>query len=70
MTPQDFCYWLQGFSELNGSHPSPDQWNLIKEHLALTFKKVTRTLGPTIAAPAQGPFIPHKYGGGFNDVIC
>jgi hypothetical protein len=42
MTPQNFCYWLQGYFELtNGSNLSEEQVNLIKEHLQLTFNKVT-----------------------------
>lgn len=47
MTPQDFCYWLQGFSELScADYPTAEQWKLIREHLALTFNKVTPTLVP------------------------
>lgn len=41
MTPENFCYWLQGFSELNGQAPTEDQWKSITEHLGLVFKKVT-----------------------------
>jgi len=41
MTPENFCYWLQGFSELNGQAPTEDQWKSIAEHLELVFKKVT-----------------------------
>lgn len=41
MTPQDFCYWLQGFSELNDKPPNAAQWKAIQDHLALTFTKVT-----------------------------
>jgi hypothetical protein len=41
MKTQDFCYWLQGYVELTGEQPSPEQWAAIKEHLALVFNKVT-----------------------------
>ncbi|MBU0860269.1 MAG: hypothetical protein KKC02_09060 [Gammaproteobacteria bacterium] len=41
MTPENFCYWLQGFNELNGQVPTDDQWKSITEHLELVFKKVT-----------------------------
>ena len=41
MQPQEFCYWLQGFAELNGSKPTTQQWEMIKEHLNLVFNKVT-----------------------------
>lgn len=41
MTPEQFCYWLQGFGELNGSPPTKAQWQSINEHLQTTFKKIT-----------------------------
>lgn len=41
MNPNDFCYWLQGFAEVNGKTPTEEQWKMIKEHLQLVFKKVT-----------------------------
>ncbi len=44
MTPEQFCYWLQGFTELTtqGS-PTIEQWKSINEHLQTVFKKVTPT---------------------------
>jgi hypothetical protein len=50
MTPEQFAYWLQGYAEMNGSPPSPEQWNMIKAHLATVFRKVTPPL----------PSIPRK----------
>jgi hypothetical protein len=47
MTPENFCYWLQGFAELNGTAPTPQQWESIKEHLALVFNKVTSSVPVT-----------------------
>ena len=41
MTAEMFCYWLQGYVELNGNIPTGAQWISIKEHLALVFNKVT-----------------------------
>jgi hypothetical protein len=43
MTPEQFCYWLQGFAELSEGEPSPDsaQWQMIKDHLGEVFNKVT-----------------------------
>lgn len=43
MKSRDFCYWLQGFFELNGQQMmgqviSNDQANVIQQHLALVFK--------------------------------
>lgn len=36
-----FVYWLNGFVELCGEKPTETQWEIIKEHLALVFKKET-----------------------------
>lgn len=46
MTERDFCYWLQGLTELtSGQTPNPAQWKSIKEHLDLVFRKVTPEVG-------------------------
>lgn len=48
MTPEQFAFWLNGFVELNGgTHPSPEQWQSIKEHLGEVFTKVTPPVGMT-----------------------
>lgn len=46
MTERDFVYWLNGHVELNPmqDHPTPAQWKMIKEHLALVMTKVTPDL--------------------------
>lgn len=59
MTHTEFAYWLQGFVELNGKRPTEEQWNVIKEHLQLTFKKVTTNTVPTYCSSQSG--------GGRND---
>ena len=41
MTPENFCYWLQGHVELNNENPTQEQWDCIKEHLQTVFKKQT-----------------------------
>jgi hypothetical protein len=41
MTAEQFTYWLQGYAELNASPPSVEQWQAIRDHLALVFTKVT-----------------------------
>jgi hypothetical protein len=50
MDPLQFCYWLQGFAELNnGTPPNDMQWKAIRDHLATVFNKVTPSypgLGP------------------------
>lgn len=42
MTPENFCYWVQGYFEI-GNIQSLDsaQVLVVKDHLALVFKKVT-----------------------------
>lgn len=53
MTERDFCFWLQGFVELNGSEPTSEQWQAIKDHLKTVFVKVTPEVkvGVDIKAP-------------------
>lgn len=44
MTPEQFCYWLQGRLEdrdLVTQSLTLEEQNLIKQHLALVFDKVT-----------------------------
>ena len=43
MTPEQFAYWLQGFTELTPDmeRPSAAQWQAIKDHLQTVFVKVT-----------------------------
>lgn len=72
MTAQEFTYWLQGFSEINGATPTQAQWKIIQDHLQLVFKKVTpkydyalqdpnrpnqTKVGPIVAQPATKPTI-------------
>lgn len=45
MTPEQFCYWLQGRVELLPEQaPSAEEWAAIRNHLATTFKKETSPL--------------------------
>jgi len=41
MTPEQFVYWLQGYSELAGEKPTAEAWKSIQDHLNLVLKKVT-----------------------------
>lgn len=41
MTPEQFVYWLQGYAEISGSAPTEEQWQVVKDHLQLVFKKET-----------------------------
>lgn len=47
MKARDFCYWLQGYFEINGNQPRPpehadslnsEQVKMIRNHLAMVFK--------------------------------
>lgn len=44
MTPEQFVYWLQGFSETNNKTPNEIQWRMIQQHLNLVFNKQTPRL--------------------------
>lgn len=57
MTTEQFAYWLQGFFEIQGAKEvTPTQVQIIKDHLALVFNKVTPhyTNSPTYCAPSVG----------------
>lgn len=42
MSPESFTYWLQGYFEISDSNNlSPQQVQIIRDHLALVFEKVT-----------------------------
>lgn len=42
MDSEKFVYWLQGFVELNpNAMLTLTQWQIVKDHLALVFKKET-----------------------------
>lgn len=63
MTPENFCYWLQGYFEISSSDMiGKTQKQIIKDHLDLVFKKETPKYefktDPNIA-PA--PFKPYQF---------
>ena len=49
MTPEQFCYWLQGRAEMQPDNPpSAGEWKVIADHLQLVFQKsVPARLAPT-----------------------
>jgi hypothetical protein len=49
MTPENFCYWLQGRVEFSDKCPTQEEWALITEHLKLVFDKRT----PPLATPVE-----------------
>jgi hypothetical protein len=64
MTPEQFCYWLQGRAELQpDTAPTKVEWKAIREHLQTVFVKVTPPVQspnkyiqqPGIIAPASNP---------------
>jgi hypothetical protein len=71
MTPENFCYWLQGFVEIGEPVTlSKQQLQVLKDHLKLVFDKKTPDYAPTsiggIAYPVPSnlgdskPFVPFE----------
>ena len=56
MNHEQFCYWLQGRAELVEAPPTEAEWEAIREHLSLTFKKLTPPVmfGGGMIAPRGG----------------
>ena len=57
MTSEQFAYWLQGYAEICDTAPNDAQWQIIKDHLALTFHKMTpmRAIPNLIGHPVAWP---------------
>ncbi len=61
MTTRDFCYWLQGYFELNGVSEyglSKEQVEMIQKHLYVVFKHECETV--IIPQLQHGSFEPIK----------
>ena len=43
MNYEQFAFWLQGYAEIAATRTAPtaEEWQVIKDHLALLFNKVT-----------------------------
>lgn len=64
MTPEQFCYWFQGFAELSDVVPNQTQWDMMRAHINTVFDKKTervcvsdilsRQVGPGVTGPV-GP---------------
>jgi len=83
VSPENFCFWLNGYLELSGSKTlSGGQVNIIKEHLQLVFTPATQTAtmsGEEIrefVKEAKDSFYKHEYElnkpktGGLTTVSC
>lgn len=67
MTSRDFCYWLQGFFELNAKvveSMDSHQVARIRNHLALVFKhEIDPSIDGGVPSKQQGLGIIHSGGG-------
>lgn len=64
MTPEQFCYWLQGYFEMSEAEKLDEkQVKILKDHLSLVFKKVTPDY--TVTTPAIDWDMP-----GSGAIIC
>ena len=57
MTPENFCYWLQGRIELHRDMITVEEWECIKSHLQLVFNKQTPSM-PNNPLPQFTPSVP------------
>lgn len=63
MTPEQFAYWLQGFTEIGQQPPTAEQWQVIQDHLKLVFSKATpdRGVWPEIMRDSGYPIVPSDF---------
>ena len=67
MTQEQFIYWLQGFMEINNpDRIGPMETQIIKDHLALVFKKETPTrIGTGYGVPNKTEIVTNPYEKGY-----
>ena len=64
MTAEQFTYWLQGYFEINDPERiSPMETKIIKDHLALVFKKETPTR--TVVVPNKTEIVTTPFEKGY-----
>lgn len=70
MTAEQFTYWLQGYFEINDpEHISPMKTKIIKDHLALVFKKETPVrVGTGYGVPNKTEIVTKPYEKGYPTV--
>lgn len=69
MNSEQFAYWLQGFFEIsNQDHLTAKQLQIVKDHLATVFNKITpdRNNGVQEFKKYEYPFIPNDN----TTIIC
>jgi hypothetical protein len=52
MSPENFCYWMQGKAELHPEPPTNEQWQSILDHLNLVLTKVTPSVPYDTLSPS------------------
>jgi len=63
MTTREFCYWLQGYFELDGDLSegiNPHRAKIIRQHLELVFKNVTKEEFPLRKIDLTKAFAKHE----------
>jgi hypothetical protein len=67
MTAEQFVYWLQGFIEINDpTNITSRETQIIKDHLALVFKKETPTrIGTGYGVPNKTEIVTNPYEKGY-----
>ena len=64
MTAEQFTYWLQGYFEINDpDRISPMETKIIKDHLALVFKK--ETPNRTVVVPNKTEIVTTPFEKGY-----
>lgn len=76
MTPENFCYWLQGWLEVSDTtnletELDARQLKIIKDHLFLVFHKMTPHVSEhTTQSRPRPPPSTHRREGTFPGAIC
>lgn len=58
MTPEQFCYWLQGRLEMSKEPLTPKETQIIRDHLATVFTKVTPAYDDLLKSLEKKPLTP------------
>lgn len=71
MTPENFCYWLQGFFEISKTtEMTALQVEEIKNHLSLVFKKETPDLNELVLSHESKSHLPAPFELTFHGGSC